>query len=58
MHSDCGAYGENGTEEGLKEDLKKAKVKIEQAFPDLTVHTVVIHLNQNGDDWDTSVEKL
>ncbi len=44
-HEDCGAYGEEGTEEKHSEDLKTAKEKIQSQFPDLTVETYYLKLN-------------
>jgi len=58
VHSDCGAYGETGTEERLKRDLEEGKQKTKEKFPELEVHTVVVHLEPNEEGWKTSVEKI
>ena len=44
-HQDCGAYGGQGTPEKHAEDLKEAKEKIKQQFPDLAVDTFYLHLD-------------
>lgn len=44
-HEDCGAYGAAGTPEKHIEDLKNAKAKIQEQFPDLTVDTYYLHMD-------------
>lgn len=44
-HEDCGAYGEIRTQGKQTEDLKKAKDKINNLFPNLEVETYYLHLN-------------
>lgn len=44
-HEDCGAYGDEGTEEKHRDDLHVAKEKIQSKFPDLAVDTYYLHLN-------------
>ena len=44
-HEDCGAYGKEGTPKKHAEDLKNAKTKIHEQFPDLEVGTYYLHLN-------------
>ena len=44
-HEECGAYGDMDTYERHKEDLERAKLKIETLFPDLNVEIYYLHLN-------------
>lgn len=44
-HEDCGAYGEAGTPEKHAKDLRAAKTKIKEKYPDLKVETYYLHLN-------------
>lgn len=44
-HEDCGAYGAEGTPQKYAEDLKNAKAKILEKFPDVAVETYYLHLN-------------
>ncbi|KKQ59961.1 hypothetical protein A3B42_04915 [Candidatus Daviesbacteria bacterium RIFCSPLOWO2_01_FULL_38_10] len=44
-HEDCGAYGQEGTEEKHTEDLKIAKQKILSQFPELQVETYYLKLD-------------
>ena len=43
-HEDCGAYGETGTYEKHAQDLREAKIKIKQTYPDLEIQTFYLHL--------------
>lgn len=43
-HEDCGAYGEEGAEEKHAQDLRDAKSKIKEQFPDLEVETYYLKL--------------
>ena len=44
-HEDCGAYGEMSTPEKNAKDLKNAKEKITQAYPNLEVGLYYLHLD-------------
>lgn len=44
-HEDCGAYGEAGTPEKHAKDLRAAKTKIKEQYPDLKVETYYLHLD-------------
>ncbi len=44
-HEDCGAYGEESTPEKHAEDLKNAKAKILEKFPNVEVETYYLHLD-------------
>lgn len=44
-HEDCGAYGAEGTIERHTADLKTAKAKINELYPNLEVETYYLHLN-------------
>ncbi|EKD90630.1 MAG: hypothetical protein ACD_30C00112G0071 [uncultured bacterium] len=44
-HEDCGAYGEEGTPEKHAEDLKTAKQKVNEFYPNLEVSTYFLHLD-------------
>ncbi len=44
-HEDCGAYGEAGTPEKHSEDLRTAKEKIKEIYPELKVETYYLHLD-------------
>lgn len=44
-HEDCGAYGKEGTPQRHAEDLKNAKSKIKQLYPDIEVETYYLHLD-------------
>lgn len=48
-HEDCGAYGEAGTSEKHAEDLKSAKEKILEKYPNLEVKLLYIHLDGTVD---------
>lgn len=44
-HEDCGAYGETGTPQKHAADLREAKAKIKEKYPDLEVETYYLHLD-------------
>lgn len=44
-HEDCGAYGVKGTPEKHAQDLKTAKEKIKEIYPDLEVKTFYLYLD-------------
>lgn len=44
-HEDCGAYGETGTSEKHAQDLKIAKKKIKELYPDLKIDLFYLHLD-------------
>lgn len=44
-HEDCGAYGAESTPEKHAQDLKKAKTKILEKYPDLEVENYYLFLN-------------
>lgn len=44
-HEDCGAYGKEGTPQRHAEDLKNAKAKIKQLYPEMQVDTYYLHLD-------------
>lgn len=44
-HEDCGAYGSEGTPEKHSRDLKDAKAKVTEKYPDLEVETYYLHLD-------------
>ncbi len=44
-HEDCGAYGETGTPEKHAQDLKQAKSRVKELYPNLDIQTYYIHLN-------------
>lgn len=44
-HEDCGAYGEEGTPEKHAQDLRVAKTKVKEAYPDLEIETYYLHLD-------------
>lgn len=44
-HEECGAYGTESTPENHARDLKKAKAKILEQHPDITVELYYLHLN-------------
>ena len=44
-HEDCGAYGTEGTPQKHAEDLKNAKAKIAEKYPDLEIQTYYLHLD-------------
>ncbi len=46
-HEDCGAYGEEGSFETHKKDLKNAQKVLAKKFPDLQI--VVLYLKLSGD---------
>lgn len=46
-HEDCGAYGESGTLKKHAEDLKAARAKIKEVYPNLEVAAYYLHLNGN-----------
>lgn len=44
-HEDCGAYGQESTLEKHSEDLKIARTRINEIYPDLIVETYYLHLD-------------
>lgn len=45
-HEDCGAYGEAGTTQKHAEDLRAARTKVKEAYPDLVeIETYYLHLD-------------
>lgn len=44
-HEDCGAYGEAGTPHKHTQDLKAAKAKIKESYPNLEVETYYLLLD-------------
>ena len=52
-HTDCGAYGQEGTEERLIEDLKKGREILREKYPDLETVLVLIVLSAGNDQWQT-----
>lgn len=44
-HEDCGAYGQASTPQKHAEDLRAAKEKIKELYPDLEVETFYLHLD-------------
>lgn len=46
-HEDCGAYGQEGTAEVHKRDLKNAAAKILGQYPNLAVDKYYLHLDGN-----------
>ncbi len=44
-HEDCGAYGAESTPEKHTQDLREAKAKVKQTYPDLEVETYYLHLD-------------
>jgi carbonic anhydrase len=44
-HEDCGAYGAEGTYEKHIEDLRAAKTKVKEVYPNLEVGTYYLHLD-------------
>ena len=44
-HEDCGAYGEAGTPQKHAEDLKAAKAKVNEVYPDLEIDSYYLHLD-------------
>lgn len=44
-HEDCGAYGQESTLEKHSEDLKTARIRINELYPDLIVKTYCLHLD-------------
>ncbi|MBI2020565.1 hypothetical protein HYS94_04055 [Candidatus Daviesbacteria bacterium] len=44
-HEDCGAYGEAGTPQKHAEDLRNAKAKAQEIYPELEVETYYLHLD-------------
>ncbi len=44
-HEDCGAYGEEGTLQKHTQDLREAKAKIKEKYPDLEIETYYLHLD-------------
>ena len=44
-HENCGAYGETGTPEKHAEDLRNAKTKVKELYPDLEIETYYLHLD-------------
>lgn len=44
-HEDCGAYGAESTPEKHAEDLKNAKDKVKEFYPDLEVEIYYLHLD-------------
>lgn len=52
-HTDCGAYGEAGTEEKLVNDLKRGREIIQEKCPGLETILVLIKLSAGDNDWQT-----
>lgn len=44
-HEECGAYGAQSTPKKHAEDLKNAKAKINEQYPNLKVKSFYLHLN-------------
>lgn len=44
-HEDCGAYGQAGTKERHRADLRKAKKKVLSVHPDLAVDLCYVYLD-------------
>ena len=44
-HEDCGAYGAIGTYEKHMDDLRSAKTKVKEFYPNLEVETYYLHLD-------------
>lgn len=44
-HEDCGVYGEAGMPARHTQDLKEAKAKVRETYPDLQVETYYLHLD-------------
>lgn len=44
-HEDCGAYGEAGTPQKHAEDLKAAKAKVNEVYPELEIDSYYLHLD-------------
>lgn len=44
-HEDCGAYGEAGTLQKHRDDLKAATAKVKTVYPNLEVQTYYLHLD-------------
>ncbi len=58
-HTDCGAYGQEGTEERLINDLKKGKEIIKEKFSDLEIVLVLIRLiDKENSQWVTICETI
>jgi len=51
QHEDCGAYGEAGTEEKLKQDLEEAAKIVKERFAGFEVVKVYINLKEKNDKW-------
>lgn len=45
-HEDCGAYGTESTPEKHAQDLREAKTKIKEKYPDLEVENYYLHLDE------------
>ncbi|KKS65222.1 hypothetical protein A3A14_02600 [Candidatus Daviesbacteria bacterium RIFCSPLOWO2_01_FULL_43_38] len=46
-HEDCGAYGEEGTDEKHAEDLKNTATRIKENSPEMEVDSYYLHLDGN-----------
>ncbi len=44
-HEDCGAYGETSTLQKHAEDLKAAKAKVNEVYPELAAEIYYLHLD-------------
>lgn len=55
-HTDCGAYGQEGTEERLIDDLKKGGEIIKEKFPELDVILILIRLLAGENQWEIKCE--
>ena len=57
-HSTCGAYGEEGTEEKLKEDLREAGEMVKERFPEIEVRLVFVDLIEREGEWEVECEEI
>lgn len=44
-HQDCGAYGVEGSPEKHAEDLRNAKAKVKEIYPNLEIETYYLYLD-------------
>ncbi|MFH1173005.1 MAG: carbonic anhydrase [bacterium] len=55
-HTDCGAYGQAGTEEKLIEDLRKGREIIKANYPDMETVLILIKVIEGEASWQTECQ--
>ena len=57
-HTECGAYGDSGTEEKLVLDLREAKKTLESHFSGLKIQLVLMRLIDKNQEWHIALEHV